>query len=145
MPWGNKPLPEPMLTEIYVAIWTTLDHSELINPPIRISHTLWQPHMSVITYKITTKSTICSTTCSAHSYNTENIKAPHYWPFVRKTVCHWWIPITIVTERGNIISNAENVSRSWRLHDTHILCPSLTHQYHIHRKIHHRQCSVIVY
>ena len=21
VPWGNKPLPEPMLTQIYVAIW----------------------------------------------------------------------------------------------------------------------------
>ena len=38
-----------------------------------------------------------------------NAKTPHYWHFVRETICHWWIPISLT-------SNPESVSMSWRHH-----------------------------
>ena len=44
-----------------------------------------------------------------------NIKALHYWPFVRGTTGHWWFP----SQRA---SNVESVPMLWRImHTVHII------------------------
>ena len=44
---------------------------------------LLQHHLNIMTSQITSNLPVCSGT------NKENIKAPHYWPFVRRI--QWWL------------------------------------------------------
>ena len=69
VPSGNKPLPEPMLTKIYAAIW---HHCAAIYLEGHIKFklfnlvegtTLQLRHMSVMASQITSSSIVCSTSC----------------------------------------------------------------------------------
>ena len=110
MPSGNKPLPEPMLTQIYVIIKRhpiicihpklhrssrDKEHMDRPNTLFRLASLALHYSdviMSAIASQITGVSIVCSTVVEEQIK--VNIKTPRQWPLLEESVGDRWISVT---------------------------------------------------